>query len=82
MTKRTFSLSQMSNDELAQSLPWREMVGFIPKFYYRIIVGRFGLNISFAKAYFFAFAFFFAGVILAAATLSFSSFFSSTVLFV
>ena len=24
MTKRTFSLSQMSNDELAQSLPWRE----------------------------------------------------------
>ena len=27
MTKRTFSLSQMSNDELAQSLPWRENEG-------------------------------------------------------
>ena len=25
--KRTFSLSQMSNDELAQSLPWRENEG-------------------------------------------------------
>ena len=25
--KPTFSLSQMSNDELAQSLPWRENVG-------------------------------------------------------
>ena len=25
--KTTFSLSQMSNDELAQSLPWRENVG-------------------------------------------------------
>ena len=30
--KWTFSLSQMSNDELAQSLPWRENEGWNPTF--------------------------------------------------